>query len=233
LRTVGGAGAASLPAVLRKHLGQNENVGNSTYNSLQLKAEKRFSHGVWMLASYTWSKTITDAESAQSATTGWSGLTGVISPFERKRNKSLASSDVPQILAVAFTYQLPFGTGKRFLSKGSLADKVVGGWELTSIIRDSSGQPMFFRSGNCNIPGQFAMGCIPAILPAANPYAQDKTHFDVNKPLLNAAAFQPADIFSFYGGAGPRVSNIRGFGYHNEDLGLTKRTSRAGRYCPQ
>jgi len=118
-------------------------------------------------------------------------LTGVISPFERKRNKSLASSDVPQILAVAFTYQLPFGTGKRFLSKNSLVDKVVSGWELTSIIRDSSGQPMFFRSGNCNIPGQFAMGCIPALLPGANPYAQDKSHFDVNKPLFSAAAFNP------------------------------------------
>src|SRR5260370_10860300 len=167
--------------------GQNENVGNSTYNALQIKAEKRFSHGVWMLASYTFSKTITDAESAQSGTGAWSGLTGAISPFERKRNKSLASSDVPQILSVSFTYQLPFGTGKRFLSKSSLLDRVVGGWELTSIIRYSSAQPIYFRSSNCNIPGQFAMGCIPALLPGANPFAQDKSHFDVNKPLFNAS----------------------------------------------
>src|SRR5215467_15303329 len=68
------------------------------------------------------------------------------------------------------------------------------------------------------------MACIPTVLPGANPFAQDKSHFDVNKPLFNASAFQPANIFNFYGGAGPRISNIRSFGYHNEDLGLTKKT---------
>ena len=38
-------------------------IGNATYNSLQLKAEKRYSKGLWLLAAYTWSKTITDSSS--------------------------------------------------------------------------------------------------------------------------------------------------------------------------
>jgi len=204
--------------------GQNENVGNSSYHSLQLKAEKRFSHGIWMLASYTLSKSLSDAESAQSASTQWAGLSGVISPYERHRNKSLASLDLPQILAVSFTYQLPFGNGRRFLSKGGIVNKILGGWEVTSIARASSGTPLFFRSSFCNVPSQFAAGCIPAILPGADPYAQDRGNYDPRKPLFNKSAFEPADSFNFYLGKGPRVSNLRGFGYHNQDFGLTKVT---------
>ncbi|MCI0422512.1 MAG: TonB-dependent receptor [Acidobacteria bacterium] len=204
--------------------GQNENVGNSSYHSLQLKAEKRFSRGIWMLASYTLSKTLTDAESAQSATTGWFGVSGVISPYERRRNKSLASLDVPQAFALSFTYQLPFGNGKRFLSKGGIVNRILGGWEVTSIARAYSGTPLFFRSSFCNVPGQFAAGCIPAILPGADPYAQDKGNYDPQKPLFNKAAFESADSFNFYLGKGPRVSNLRGFGYRNQDFGLTKVT---------
>jgi len=41
--------------------GLNENNGNSTYHSLQLKAEKRFAGGLYFLANYTWSKLLTDA----------------------------------------------------------------------------------------------------------------------------------------------------------------------------
>ncbi|HEY8461769.1 MAG TPA: hypothetical protein VIM99_15370, partial [Blastocatellia bacterium] len=41
--------------------GINENVGNSTYHSLQLKAEKQFSRGLWFLSSYTFSKMLTNA----------------------------------------------------------------------------------------------------------------------------------------------------------------------------
>jgi len=204
--------------------GLNENAGNSIYHSFQFKAEKRFSRGVWLLASYTLSKLLTSSDFTQSSAYTWSGAHGVISPYERQRNKALAVDDVPQVLSLAFVYDLPFGKGKRFLNTGGAVDKVLGGWRVTNILRATSGIPFFFRSAQCNVPAQFAVGCIPAILPGANPWAQDLGNLDPNKPLFNSSAFEDPNSFDFYYGKGPRISNLRGFGYHNHDFGLIKTT---------
>jgi len=201
--------------------GQNENDGNSTYNSLQAKLEKHLSKGLWSMVAYTWSKTITDADSAQSSSTA-GGYE--ISPFQMKRDKSLSNIDVPQVLAWSLTYSLPMGPGKRFLNTGGLVGRVIGGWQLTSIVRYDSGQPLIFTSSYCNVPSQFAADCLPGILPGANIYAQSMSNYNPNKPLFNASAFEPVSDFNFGLGDGPRVSNIRGFGYHNQDLGLEKET---------
>ena len=48
--------------------GQNENHGWSNYDSLQLSATQRISHGLWLLANYTWSKTMTTTEFVQTST---------------------------------------------------------------------------------------------------------------------------------------------------------------------
>ena len=96
---------------------------------------------------------------------------------------------------------------------------------MGTILRITAGVPFLFRSGNCNVPGQFVAGCLPAVLPGANPFAQAKDGtFDPNKPLFDKTAFEPADSFNFYLGQGPRVSNYRGFGYHNQDLNILKNT---------
>lgn len=205
--------------------GQNEPDGSSTYHSFQFKAEKRLSNGIWMLASYTNSKLLTNVDNVQAGALLGSGSSGVISPFERQRNKALATDDIPQTLVLSLIYQLPFGKGKHFLNRGGIIDKVAGGWQVLPITHISSGAPLYFRSGTCNVPSQFLAGCIPAILPGANPWAQSKGSFDPNNPLLNAAAFQSANSFNFYYGEGPRISNLRGFGYHNQDVGLIKNTS--------
>ena len=205
--------------------GLNENAGSSTYHSFQFKAEKRFSRGLWILTSYTMSKILTSTgDDLQTPATSWSGAVGVISPFERQRNKSLGVSDVPQVLSASLIYDLPFGQGKRFLDRKGVVDKILGGWQVSSIFRASSAIPFFFRSSNCNLPSQFAAACIPAILPGANPFAQDKDNFDPNRPLFNSAAFESPDSFNFYYGQGPRISNLRGFGYQNHDIGLLKDT---------
>lgn len=204
--------------------GLNENAGNSSYHSFQFKAEKRYSQGVWLLTSYTLSKLLTDADIIQSTSTA-GGASGVISPFEMERNKALAFEDVPQTLSAAFIYELPFGRGKRFLNKMGAADKLLGGWGFNTIFRVQSGTPFFFRSGACTVPGQFQVACIPAILPGADPFAQTKGEFDPAKgALFNANAFENPGSFDFYYGQGPRVSNVRGFGYHNQDFTLFKRT---------
>jgi hypothetical protein len=199
--------------------GINENVGNSTYHSLQVKAEKQFSNGLWFLSSYTFSKMLTNADDQQALINN-SG----VSPFNQKATKGLAFNDIPHTLSVATIYDLPFGKGRRWLNGGGVINHIVGGWRVSNILRFNSGTPFAFTSGVCgHIPSQFAIGCKPAVLPGRNPFAQDKGDFDPSKPLFDLAAFEPDDSFTgAYFGSGPRVSNYRGFGYKNHDFALAK-----------
>jgi len=224
--------------------GENENAGSSTYHAFQLKAEKRMSHGMYLLGSYTWSKLLTSAsDNTQSGSVTWGGVNGVISPFERSRNKSLASDDVPQILSLTYIYDLPFGPGQRFANRGGIVGKALGGWEMSNIFRVSSGTPFFFRSNKCNVPGQFAEGCIPGILPGANPFVQSKSSFDPGRgcspahgdkcaPLFIVSAFEPCNdvtCFNFYSGSGARITTLRYWPYKNHSLALIKDTKITGR----
>jgi hypothetical protein len=199
--------------------GQNESDGNSTYHAFQLSAEKRFSGGLYFLASYSFSKTLTDADYSQSS----QGPIYAISPFEQGRQKALSIQDTPNTVTLSSSYELPIGRGKSFAnSSGAVMNFLISGWQLNGIFRANSGQPLAFRSSYCNVPSQFAAGCIPSVLPGANPYAQDRGAFNPNLPLFNSSAFQSVDSFNFYYGDGPRVSNLRGFGYTNLDFGVTK-----------
>jgi hypothetical protein len=202
--------------------GMNENAGYSSYHSFQVKAEKRFSQGTYLLGSYTLSKTLGTTDNTQTEGMTWSGAEGVISPYERHRNKALATDDVPQTLSLSLVTDLPFGKGKRFANTGGVVDKVLGGWSLSNVFRTSSGAPFFFRSGTCNVPGEFRLACIPSII--GDPWAQDKNNFDPNKPLFNKSAFEPLSSFEAFGyyGKGPRISNLRGFGYYNHNVALLK-----------
>lgn len=223
--------------------GLNENVGHSIFHSFQMKAEKRFSRGIFMLVSYTASKLITDAaDSTQRAASQWNGSGGIVSPFERRRNRSLAPDDVPQVLSAAFVYELPFGRNKKLLNSSKALDKLIGGWQLSPIYRFSRGIPFFFRSSRCNA-GAFAQSCIPGILPGKNPFLQDVNNFNPEKPLFDLSAFEystgrrRADgslitVFDsdsgiangLYAGSGVRITNLRGPNFKNLDLSLIKNT---------
>jgi hypothetical protein len=206
--------------------GRNEFHGESIYHSLQAKLEKRFSGGTYALVSYTFGKIITSGtDNIQQESATWSGASGVISPFEEDRNRSLAADDVAHVLSAALVYELPVGKGKKYLDKEGAANALLGGWQLSTVFRYSSGLPFFFRSSFCNVPGQFRVGCIPAIKSGANPFLQDPGSFDPAKgPLLDKNAFEPVESFNFYYGTGARVTSLRGPGYYNQDLTLVKNT---------
>lgn len=212
--------------------GLNENQGNSIYHSLQVKAEKRFSKGLFMLVSYTKAKLISDAaDNTQRGASIWNGSQGVISPFERRRARSVAPDDVPQILSAAFVYEVPFGKGKRFMSNG-IGSVVLGGWQASTIFRASKGTPYFFRSGTCNIPGEFRQGCIPGVIAGKNPFLVDIKKFDPNyasatpNRLFDVTAFEPLSAFNQFGytGSGARVTNFRGPTFKNQDFSIIKNT---------
>jgi hypothetical protein len=211
------------PQFCSSFVANNENAGSSTFHSFQLKAEKRSSKGLWILGSYTFSKLLANTDDVMRID---GGSSGVFSPFQRQRFKSLSSGDVPHSLRATVIYQLPFGKGKRFLGSSPVADKILGGWELTSIYTYSSGIPYFFRSSVCNVPSQFRAGCVPAIRSGANVFAQSQDgSYDPSKgPLFNAAAFESPSSFNFYFGSGSRTENVRGFAYKGHDVSILKNT---------
>jgi hypothetical protein len=138
-----------------------ENLGQSTYNAMLVKVERRFHNGLNLLASYTYSKTLTDADSALPSFSQFSGGGFAQNPFNLKSEKSLSYQDIPHTLVVSYIYELPVGKGKKFLNKGGIVDKVIGGWQIGGVQRYQSGQPLSFSCAT-GIPGysSFLTGCI-------------------------------------------------------------------------
>ena len=128
------------------------NVGVSNYAALQLKAEERAVHGLTFLAAYTYSRSI-DESSASN---------GSQQPGESPQNaydlpgsRGVSDFDLPQNFVLSSVYDLPIGTGKRFLGgSGWLQSKVLGGWQTTGILSLRSGFPFTLSiSGTTPISG--------------------------------------------------------------------------------
>jgi hypothetical protein len=110
------------------------NGGWSSYNGLAARVEKRFSSGLYLLGAYTYSKCLD------------LGNTDDFSMASRDFNvydKGNCDYDTPQRAVFSYTYELPVGPGRRFLSGASgVAGKLLGGWQLTGITTFQSGQFM-------------------------------------------------------------------------------------------
>ena len=191
------------------------NIGNSTYNSLQTKLEKRFSQGLWLLASYTWSKTITDSNS----TLGGFFSTGARDNYNRRLEKALAVFDVPSRLTVGFNYELPIGPGKPVLNTG-IASKILGGWQVNGILTYQSGNPIQISANN-TLP--LFNGANTPNSVAGQSAVRSCSGFDPGSGLLlNSAAFTlPAT--NQIGTSAQVLPNARNCPVYNEDLGVMKR----------
>jgi hypothetical protein len=113
----------------------------SNYESGFIRLEKRFSHGVSMLNSYTYSKAITNAPQFRNA----GGVAGSEnSPpqnsYDLSAERGLASFDVRNRWTSTAVYDLPFGRSGLWLKDG-WASKVFGGFELSGILTMQSGFP--------------------------------------------------------------------------------------------
>jgi hypothetical protein len=138
-----------------------ENLGQSTYNALQAKLERRFRNGLNLLASYTFSKTLTDADSNYPSFTGTqSNVFGAQNPFNLRAEKEISYQDIPQTLVLSYMYELPVGPGKKYLTHGA-ASRVLGGWQISGVQRYQSGSPMFiseFATNPNTYSGQLSTG---------------------------------------------------------------------------
>jgi hypothetical protein len=201
-----------------------EGTGVSTYHALQVRVDKRFSEGLNILLAYTWSKTLTDAESQFSE---FSGFTA--DAFNRRAEKSLSINDYPHNLVLSYSYELPFGPGKRLANIGGAAGKVVAGWKIAGIQQYQSGAPGMitaFRNPMWPYDGANAFMSRPNVVPGLpqKSAALRSGHFDPNRdPVVNPEAWKNPAPWTF--GNGPRTyGNLRRFAYLNEDISMIKRT---------
>lgn len=122
-------------------------TGNSSYNALNLRAEKRLSHGLNFLANYTWSKNLEENGSGgNSSFSQAGGTTNPLDSWNLHKEKSYAALNIPAVFVASAGYELPFGANKPFLSQPGIARMVLGGWQLNGIVTLEDGLPTDFRS---------------------------------------------------------------------------------------
>ena len=116
-----------------------DSVGNSSYNSLSLRLERRFSSGLSLLLSYTYSHSIDDGESP--ATSG-DGETAIQDPRDLAANRGDSEFDIRHRVVASFVYDLPVGRGKTLGSGLPVYLKApISDWEITGIYTGQSGPP--------------------------------------------------------------------------------------------
>ena len=175
-------------------------LGTNTYDSLQTRAQRRFSSGYQVNLTYTFSKALGYAISPQ-----------VVIPEYYSLNRGPLSTDITHMFSATGIADLPFGKGKRWLQSG-VASMLAGGWQISTVITAQSGLPFTPTASNATLnspnSGQFA-DCISAPEKIGGIYQwYDRSAF----------AVPGAGRFGTCG-----TNRLRGPGLINEDVGVNRK----------
>jgi outer membrane receptor protein involved in Fe transport len=223
--------------------------GYSNYNGLQVKVEKRFSEGLYLLNSFTYSKAIDIA--AQSLDGGGNcndcgnGIPSVQNVYNWQADHGISAYNHPLVNATSVVWSLPAGKGQWLLPNASRAlDEFVGGWQLTNIFQARSGNPLtmaYNPSNNAEVSGLITISGRNSYRPNLTPRVPLKNstwayntalsgiQYLNNSNTTPAYTTPPANV-PF--GNSPR-DGVRGFGFWQLDTGLTKDFALEGRYSLQ
>ncbi len=125
-------------------------IGNSHYDGMQARLDRRFKDFYQLGVNYTWSKSITTSGANNS-----DDSLRVNIPQYYYLNRSLSSFDRPHNLQITNLTELPFGNGRKYLNGKGVLSAVVGGWQVNNIISRFSGVPFTVTSSGStlNAPG--------------------------------------------------------------------------------
>jgi hypothetical protein len=187
--------------------------GNSSYQALELKVERRFLHGFELLASYTFSKSIDES----SEHFGGGGLPSSVNPnsADYKAYRGVSDFDMPQNFVANYVYSLPFGRGQRYLHGPGLVTHLVSGWQTTGILTLHSGFP-FSIVAPYDVANSGAFSEFPWLVAPLFPSGFHRT-------LQEWFNTQAVGLIPYtYGNLGRNV--LRAGNVGNFDFGLFKRT---------
>jgi hypothetical protein len=198
---------------------------DSIYHSMQMKVEKRFAAGAQVLASYTVSKLIDDTNSEinwlEASPVGWNDA----NVNNLRGERSLDAFDVPQRFVLASVLDLPIGKGKKFASNlNTVADKLLGGWGINTIITFQRGFPIII--GGC--PGLLSESGVPNVGCSRNTRTA-LSHLTSGSLDARLAHWFDTSVFTHtndysYGTDSRTEPNIRADGAKNFDFAIFKNT---------
>jgi hypothetical protein len=208
---VGGGTAAQL---LNRQFGRTANtqlvtpIGNTHFDSLQARLQRRFSGWYSIEAAYTWGKSISTSGQSNS-----DNALRINIPEYYDLNRSVSGFDRTHNLQITNITELPFGRGKQLLSNRGFLTTLVSGWQMSNIVSFMSGEPFSIGSSasSLNAPGNTQRA------------DQVKEHVEIlggvgpGQPWFDPTAFAPVNDARF-GTAG--FNSMRGPGIRNWDFGL-------------
>jgi hypothetical protein len=180
----------------------------SLYNAMLVSAQKRFSQGLTFLGGYTFSKQLTlgPVQALNLLDTG----------------KAVMAFDRPQTLTFSYSYDLPFGPGKPFLSSSSgFLKQLVGGWQIAGSNIYTSGVPVAVSTrGSIPVLGAQWANRVPDVPIRTSVGCGDYQPNDASSRYMSINAFATPAAFTF--GNTRTLSNVRDCGYMNENIAILK-----------
>jgi hypothetical protein len=123
-------------------------VGNSSYNALQVTLNRRLSGGLTFMAGYTYSKELDDLVTPRN-------------PFNDSLEWAPGTIDHAHVLTATFVYELPFGAGHNLGSGNAVVSHLVSNWQVSGLITFSSGAPLSITANGCT-SGSILGTCYPS-----------------------------------------------------------------------
>jgi len=191
--------------------------GFSNYDSLQVRLERQFSHGLQFQASYTYAHAL---DNASSASLGSANQGDFRLQTEPKLEYGNADFDVRHRFVFSSVYELPFGKGKWIGTNAEgWRNQLIGNWQIAAIVTASTGNWYTPTDISANVSTSDCGGEV------SNCIRPDRVSNPNGKPcvagtLFNTCAFQSATVIGSFGDAGRNT--IRGPGYQNWDLSFFK-----------
>jgi hypothetical protein len=180
--------------------------GRAKYDSVQLKATQRVSGGLSIVSFYTWMRNMSN--------------TNYTLPYPGERPLRIDPGTPPHIFSFSWTYDLPFGRDRKFLSGDSgVVSAIVSGWTLAGALRYQSGSALAITAQNNFGPLNYGIKYADRV-PDTDVYEAPRDGFDPTVDrYLNSDAFAAPAAFALGNTGGP-LSYVRGFGQKSEALSL-------------
>jgi hypothetical protein len=183
-------------------------IGDTKYNALQARLDRRFANGIQLGIGYTLSKSTGIAGAPRS-----DGAPRIMIPEFYHLNTSISPFDRTHNLQITNLTELPFGPGKRWLNGGGVLAAIVGGWQVNNILSFTSGTPFDVTASDTSLNAP----------ESAQRADQVKSDVEIlggigrGNAWFDPMAFKPVTEARF--GTAP-WGVLRGPGYANWDLGI-------------